>query len=298
MAGPPYLIRLGGYGFRFPKDRVRGREVAGWVQAVGANVTILKPGDDAYGIGEGAFAEYTLGRADKLAPKPTNLTYEQAAAATISALTTLQAVRDAGHVESGQKVLIIGASGGVGSFAVQIAKAFGAEVTGVASTAKLEMVHAAGADHVIDYSREDITTGGRRYDVILDTGGDRTLRHLRRALTPTGTLVIVGGETGGRILGGFDFARYVESSAEGFPDVAFKVEDIIVRGDRAVLQWRMTGTNTGPLPEFPCPTGRTVDLPGVDIIEVGPNGIVTIVGYFDQVTFFRQLGVELQPVGT
>jgi NADPH:quinone reductase-like Zn-dependent oxidoreductase len=204
MAGLPYPIRLAGYGFRVPKHRVRGREVAGRVEAVGKNVTTLKPGDDAYGIAEGSFAEYAVGSAGKLAPKPTNLTYEQAAATTISALTALQAARDGGHVESGQKVLIIGASGGVGSFAVQIAKAFGAQVTGVASTSKVEMVRSAGADHVIDYTREDITTGGQRYDVILDIGGNRPLNHLRRALTPTGTLVIVGGETGGRILGGFD----------------------------------------------------------------------------------------------
>ena len=204
MAGLPYPIRLAGYGFRVPKDRVRGREVAGRVEAVGTNVTTLRPGDDAYGIAEGSFAEYAVGSAGKLAPKPTNLTYEQAAAATISALTALQAVRDGGHVEPAQQVLIIGASGGVGTFAVQIAKAFGAQVTGVASTAKVEMVRSAGADQVIDYTREDITATGQRYDVILDIGGNRTLRHLRRALTPTGTLVIVGGETGGRILGGFD----------------------------------------------------------------------------------------------
>jgi NADPH:quinone reductase-like Zn-dependent oxidoreductase len=204
MAGLPYPIRLAGYGFRVPKDRIRGREVAGRVEAVGKNVTALKPGDEVFGIAEGSFAEYTVGRADKLAPKPANLTFEQAAASTISALTALQAVRDGGQVQPGQKVLIIGASGGVGSFAVQIAKAFGAEVTGVAGTSKVETVRSAGADHVIDYTREDITTGGQRYDVILDTGGNRTLRHLRRALTPTGTLVIIGGETGGRILGGFD----------------------------------------------------------------------------------------------
>jgi NADPH:quinone reductase-like Zn-dependent oxidoreductase len=204
MAGLPYPIRLAGYGFRVPKHRVRGREVAGRVEAVGKNVTTLKPGDDAYGIAEGSFAEYTVGRADKLALTPTNFTFAQAAATTISALTALQAVRDGGQVKSGQQVLIIGASGGVGTFAVQIAKAFGADVTGVASTSKLDVVRSAGADHVIDYTREDITADGQRYDVILDIGGNRTLRHLRRALTPIGTLVIVGGETGGRILGGFD----------------------------------------------------------------------------------------------
>jgi NADPH:quinone reductase-like Zn-dependent oxidoreductase len=204
MAGLPYPIRLAGYGFRVPKDRVRGREVAGRVEAVGKSVTTLKPGDDVYGIAEGSFAEYSVGAADKLAPKPTNLSFEQAAATSISALTALQAVRDGGQVKPGQKVLIIGASGGVGTFAVQIAKAFGAEVTGVASTSKLEMVLATGADHVIDYTRADITDSGQRYDVILDTGGHRSLTHLRRALTPTGTLAIVGSETGGRILGGFD----------------------------------------------------------------------------------------------
>jgi NADPH:quinone reductase-like Zn-dependent oxidoreductase len=206
MAGLPYPIRLAGYGFRVPKDRVRGREVAGRVEAVGKNVTTLKPGDDAYGIVEGSFAEYAVGAADKLALKPTNLSFEQAAATSISALTALQAVRDGGQVQHGHKVLIIGASGGVGTFAVQIAKAFDAEVTGVASTSKIEMVRAAGADHVLDYTREDIVAGKQRYDVILDMGGNRTLTHLRRALTPHGTLVIVGGETGGRILGGFDRA--------------------------------------------------------------------------------------------
>jgi NADPH:quinone reductase-like Zn-dependent oxidoreductase len=208
MTGLPYPIRLAGYGLRVPKHRVRGREVAGRVEAVGKNVTTLKPGEDVYGIAEGSFAEYAVARANKLALKPTNLTFAQAAATTISALTALQAVRDGGQVASGQKVLIIGASGGVGTFAVQIAKAFGSQVTGVASTAKLELVRSAGADHVIDYTRDDITTDittdGQRYDVILDVGGHRTLRHLRQALTPTGTLVIVGGETGGRILGGFD----------------------------------------------------------------------------------------------
>ena len=208
MTGLPYPIRLAGYGLRVPKDRVRGREVAGRVEAVGKNVTTLKPGDDAYGIAEGSFAEYAVGRANKLALKPTNLTFDQAAATTISALTALQAVRDGGQVASGQKVLIIGASGGVGTFAVQIAKAFGAQVTGVASTAKLEMVRSAGADHVIDYTRQDITTDITTTS-IATTSSSTSVATARcavsaEALTPTGTLVIVGGETGGRILGGFD----------------------------------------------------------------------------------------------
>jgi NADPH:quinone reductase-like Zn-dependent oxidoreductase len=204
MAGLPYPIRLAGYGFRAPKTRVRGREVAGLVEAVGAGVTTVAPGDEVYGIGEGTFAEYATVKHDKIAPKPTNLTFAQAAAAPVSALTALQGIRDSAHVQPGQKVLVIGASGGVGSFAVQIAKAFGAEVTGVCGTTKIDLVRSLGADYVIDYTREDITNHGQRYDVILDAGGHRTLTHLRRALAPRGTLVIVGSETGGRWLGGFD----------------------------------------------------------------------------------------------
>jgi NADPH:quinone reductase-like Zn-dependent oxidoreductase len=204
MAGLPYPIRLAGYGFRTPKTRVRGREVAGRVEAVGNDVTTVRPGDEVYGIGEGSFAEYSTVREAKVAPKPKNITFEQAAAAPVSALTALQAVRDSGKVQAGQQVLIIGASGGVGTFAVQIAKAFGAEVTGVCSTAKRILVRSVGADHIIDYTREDITDSGLRYDVIIDIGGHRSLTRLRRALTPHGTLVIIGSETGGRWLGGFD----------------------------------------------------------------------------------------------
>ena len=205
MAGLPYPIRLMGYGLRAPKDRVRGREVAGRVEAVGSNVTTLRPGDDVFGIAEGSFAEYARAEARKLAPKPTNLTFAQAAATTISALTALQAVRDGARVQPGQTVLVIGASGGVGTFAVQIAKAFGANVTGVASTAKLDLVRSLGADYVIDYTREDLTAGPQQqFDVVIDIGGNRSLTTLRRALTHHGTLVIVGGETGGRWLGGTD----------------------------------------------------------------------------------------------
>ena len=204
VAGLPYAVRLAGYGIRAPKTPVPGREVAGRVEAVGAEVTTLAVGDEVFGIAEGSFAEYARARAGKLAPKPSNLTYAQAAAVPVSGLTALQAVRDRGHVQAGQQVLVIGASGGVGTFAVQIAKAYGADVTGVCSTAKADMVRSIGADRVIDYTRDDIADGGRRYDVILDTGGNRPLRQLCRALTPRGTLVIVGGETGGRWLGGSD----------------------------------------------------------------------------------------------
>jgi NADPH:quinone reductase-like Zn-dependent oxidoreductase len=203
MAGLPYPIRVAGFGVRRPKYPNPGRSFAGVVEAVGASVTGLERGAEVYGIADASFAEYARARADKLAPKPAKLSFEQAAAVPVSGLAALQAVRDHGHVQPGQSVLIVGASGGVGSFAVQIAKAFGAVVTGVCSTAKVDAVHALCADRVIDYTREDFA-GGRRYDVILDIGGNRRLSHLRRALTARGTLVIVGGETQGRWLGGTD----------------------------------------------------------------------------------------------
>jgi NADPH:quinone reductase-like Zn-dependent oxidoreductase len=204
MAGLPYPIRVAGFGLRKPKYLNPGRSLAGTVEAVGEAVTSFKAGDEVFGIGDGSFAEYARARTAKLAPKPANLSFDEAAAVPISALTALQAVRDRGRVEAGQKVLITGASGGVGTFAVQIAKAFGAEVTGVSSTAKVDLVRALGADHVVDYTQEDFAAGEHRYDVIVDIGGNRRLSHLRRALTPKGTLVITGGETAGRWLGGAD----------------------------------------------------------------------------------------------
>ncbi len=204
MTGLPYPIRLAGYGLRAPKNPVIGSDVAGVVEAVGKNVSRFQPGDEVFGIGKGSYAEYVCAREDKLAHKPANLTFELAAVVAISGLTALQGLRDHGRVDPGQKVLIIGASGGVGTFAVQIAKAFGAQVTGVCSTTKVEMVRSIGADHVIDYTREDFSEGEQRYDMILDIGGNSTLARLRRALTPEGTLVITGGEGGGRWLGGTD----------------------------------------------------------------------------------------------
>jgi NADPH:quinone reductase-like Zn-dependent oxidoreductase len=204
MAGLPYPIRLAGFGARRPKGPNPGRNLAGTVESVGKDVTGFKPGDEVYGIGDGSFAEYARARAGKLALKPANLSFEQAAAVPVSALTALQAVRDHAQVQAGQKVLIVGASGGVGSFAVQIAKAFGAEVTGVCSTAKVDLVRDLGADHVIDYTTDDFASGEHRYDTILDIGGNASLSRLRRALTAHGRLVIVGGETDGSWLGGFD----------------------------------------------------------------------------------------------
>jgi NADPH:quinone reductase-like Zn-dependent oxidoreductase len=200
MAGKPYAARLA-FGLRRPSNPVRGLEFAGLVEAVGAGVTTVQPGGEVYGTGAGSFAEYVIAPEAKVAAKPASLSFPQAAAIPVSGTTALQAVRDQGRVQTGQQVLVIGASGGVGTFAVQIAKAFGAEVTGVSSTDKMELVRSLGADHVVDYTRNDATEGGMRYDVVLDIGGNTPLRRLRKALTPTGTLVIVGGEGGGRWLG-------------------------------------------------------------------------------------------------
>jgi NADPH:quinone reductase-like Zn-dependent oxidoreductase len=210
MAGMPYVMRVAGFGLRAPKNPVRGYDVAGRVEAVGANVTSLWPGDEVFGTCRGSFAEYASARPERLAPKPANLGFEQAAAVPISGYAALQAVRDHGRVRAGERVLIIGAGGGVGTFAVQLAKAFDAEVTGVVSTAKTELVRSLGADRVIDYTREDFADGRTRYNVILDIAGNRSLAHLRRALAREGTLVIVGGEGGGKWLG---VGRQLQASA-------------------------------------------------------------------------------------
>ena len=204
MTGLAYPIRLAGYGLRAPKTPVPGMDLAGVVEAVGKDVTRFQPGDEVFGIGKGAYAEYARAPEDKLVPKPANLTFEQAAAVAISGITALQALRDKGRVAAGQKVLVIGASGGVGTYAVQLAKAFGAEVTGVSSTTKTDLVRSIGADHVIDYTRDDFADGRHHYDLIIDIGGNSSLARLRSALTPEGTLVMVGGEGGGRWLGGLD----------------------------------------------------------------------------------------------
>jgi NADPH:quinone reductase-like Zn-dependent oxidoreductase len=204
MAGLPYPIRLAGYGLRAPKNRVLGADVAGVVEAIGNDVTRFQLGDEVFGIATGSYAEYARAPEDKLAPKPANLTFEQAAVVAVSGLTALQGLRDHGKVRRDQKVLIIGASGGVGTYAVQVATALGAQVTGVCSTTKMDLVRSLGADRVIDYTREDFADGERRYDVILDVGGNASLSRLRRALTPKGTLVITGGETDGRWIGGTD----------------------------------------------------------------------------------------------
>ena len=178
-----------------------GSDLAGTVTALGPGVSKFAVGDVVFGFGRGAFAEYAVAREDQLAPKPANLSFEQAAVVPVSAVTALQGLSDVGRVTEGQRVLITGASGGVGTYAVQLAKALGAEVTGVCSTAKLDLVRSIGADHVIDYTRTDFADGLHRYDLILDIAGNPSLSRLRRALTPTGTVVITGGEDGGNITG-------------------------------------------------------------------------------------------------
>jgi NADPH:quinone reductase-like Zn-dependent oxidoreductase len=202
MRGDPYVARLG-MGFGGPKVKVRGRDFAGRVESVGRDVTRFRPGDEVFGEADGAFAEYVCVPEELLAPKPANLTFEQAAAMPLAGNTALIGLRDVASVQPGQRVLINGASGGVGTFAVQIAKAFGAEVTGVCSTRNADLVRSIGADHVIDYTGEDFTRTGRRYDILLDLVGNRSLTELRRALTPAGTLILSGGgvSSGGSLLG-------------------------------------------------------------------------------------------------
>jgi NADPH:quinone reductase-like Zn-dependent oxidoreductase len=200
VRGLPYVARMR-YGLPNPKHSVPGFDVAGRVEAAGSNASQLQQGDEVFGWCDGSFAEYASVPEGQLARKPANLSFEQAAAVPISGFAALQALRDTGAVQPGQQVVIIGASGGVGSFAVQLAKAFGAEVTGVCSTKSLEMVRSIGADHVIDYTQQDFTQTGQRYDLILEMAGNRSLADLRRALTPKGTLVLVGGSGGKWFMG-------------------------------------------------------------------------------------------------
>jgi NADPH:quinone reductase-like Zn-dependent oxidoreductase len=260
MTGLPYLIRIvvPTLGLRRPKTPVLGMDLAGRVEAVGANVTRFQPGDEVFGWTDGAFAEYARVPEDQLASKPADLTSKQAAVVPTSGFAALQALRDEGQVQPGQKVLVIGAAGGVGSFAVQLAKAFGAHVTGVASTTQVELVRSIGADDVIDYTREDVTDGTRRWDLILDTAGHRSLSRLRRALTPRGTLVIVGSEGRGRWMGGFDrnlravaLSRFVRQrlrmlSSKPRQDDLLTLRELIEAGKVTPVIGR-----TYPLPEVP-----------------------------------------------
>jgi len=204
MRGTPYLVRVES-GLGTPTEPRLGVDFAGTVEAVGRDVKRFKPGDEVFGARTGAFGEYVTVREDRaVVLKPTNMTFEQAASVPVAGLTALQAVRDKGRIQPGQKVLINGASGGVGTFAVQIAKSFGAEVTGVCSTRNMEMVRSIGADHVIDYTQEDFTKGGQRYDLILDTVGNHSLSESRRALNANGIFVMIGGPSEGRWIGFLD----------------------------------------------------------------------------------------------
>jgi len=238
MMGLPYMVRLG-FGLRGPKNPVPGLDVSGTVVAIGEEVTRFSPGDEVFGVGRGSWAEYTAAKESKLARKPAALTFEQAAALPISGLTALQAVRDVAAVTPGQRVLILGASGGVGSYAVQIAKVFGGDVTGVCSAAKGDFVRSLGADRVIDYTDAGWAVGAdvdaARYDVIIDMGGNSRISKLRSALTPTGTLVIVGGEEGGKLLGGNQrqlgavvMSPFVKQRLTGFlsKEVAVDIEEL------------------------------------------------------------------------
>jgi NADPH:quinone reductase-like Zn-dependent oxidoreductase len=194
MRGTPFIVRLAGYGLRAPKNPVLGSDVAGVVEAIGKNLTRLKVGDEVFGWCRAAYAEYASALEDHLVAKPANVTFEQAAAVPIAATTALQGLRDLGQLQPGQSVLIVGASGGVGTFAVQIAKALGAEVTGVCSTRNLELVRSLGADHVIDYTSEDFIRGDRRYDLVFQLAGTSSPSRCRHVLTPKGTLVLCSGD--------------------------------------------------------------------------------------------------------
>ena len=236
MSGLPYIARPV-YGLLKPKQSVRGSDVAGVVEAVGANVTRFQPGDEVFGASHGSYAEYVAAAEDTLALKPVNLTFEQAAAVPMAGLVALQAIRDHGHVQAGQKVLINGASGGIGTFAVQIAKSLGAHVTGVTSTRNVELVRSIGADRVIDYTKEDFTQSGEQYDFILDNVSNHSLSDLRRVLTPTGTLIPNGGgfdnrwlASGGRIVRAAVMFQFGSQTLGNFL-MSTKHEDLVVLKD-------------------------------------------------------------------
>lgn len=259
MTGSPFVMRMA-TGLRKPKNPIPGTDVAGTVEAVGKDVQRLRPGDEVFGWCAGAFAEFASASEDQFILKPANLTFEQAAAVGVSATTALQLLRDDGKVQPGQKVLINGASGGVGTFAVQIAKAFGAEVTGVCSTKNVDLVRSIGADHVIDYTREDFSTGMRRYDLILDNVGNHSMARTRRALSSTGTLISNGGGHAGGKLGRtirtMLVAMFVRQQAK--PTLKTQNRDDLVALKELVEAGRITPVidSTHPLNETPKAIGR------------------------------------------
>ena len=283
MTGLPYLIRIvvPTLGLRRPKVPVRGMDVAGRVEAVGENATRFRPGAEVFGWCDGSYAEYACAPQDHFAPKPAALTFEQAAAVPISGFAALQGLRDTGKLQPGQKVVIIGAAGGVGSFAVQLAKAFGAQVTAVCGTAHVEAVRLIGADEVIDYTREDFADGRRHWDLILDTAGHRSLSHLRRALTPRGTLVIVGSEGRGRWLGGFDRQLRAEALSR-FVDQRLRMLSSKPRQEDLQVLRELTEAGkvtplidrTYPLREVPDAIRYMVEGHGVGKVVITVNGQV------------------------
>jgi NADPH:quinone reductase-like Zn-dependent oxidoreductase len=274
--GLPYPVRAVS-GWRAPKNPIPGLDVAGTVAAVGAAVTRFAVGDEVFGFGKGSFAEYAVASESMLAPKPAELTFEQAAAVPVSGLTALQALRDAGRLQAGQQVLITGASGGVGTYAVQIAVAMGAVVTGVCSGAKVDLVRGLGADTVIDYVREDFAAGGRRYDLIVDMAGNPSLKRLRRAMTPSGTAVIAGGEHGDRWTGGlfrpiggmllslFSRQRFVMFMARQNAADLERLSELVASGEVAPSIDRIY-----PLEQMPTAIGR------LDAGEVRGKAVITV----------------------
>jgi len=251
MRGEPYLVRFSA-GWPKPKDYVPGYDVAGQVEAVGEDVTQYQPGDEVYGDCQGTCAGYVCGAGERGGVKPANLTFEQAAAVPTSAVAALRGLRDEGKVQSGQKVLINGASGGVGTFAVQIAKAFGAEVTGVCSTRNVDMVRSIGADHVIDYTQEDFTQGGRRYDLILDQVANHSFSDCRRALTPKGIYIPNSGHSGlGFIIKAFVLSLFVRQ--QGAPYIAIPKNQDLVDLKELIEAGKVTPVidRTYPLSETP-----------------------------------------------
>ena len=271
MTGSPFVMRFA-TGLRKPKNRVPGTDVAGTVEKVGSAVTELRPGDEVFGWGAGAFAEYMHAPASQFIRKPANLTFEQAAAVGVSATTALQLLRDDGNVRPGLKVLINGASGGVGTFAVQIAKALGAEVTGVTSTTNVKLVRSIGADHVIDYTREDFTAGGQRYDLILDNVGNQSMARTRRALTPTGMLISNGGGHADGKLGRTVRAILVSMVVRQQAGPSVKSQN---RDDLVALKELIEGGRVTPVIDRTYPLTRTPEAIG-HVAEGHARGTVVI----------------------
>jgi NADPH:quinone reductase-like Zn-dependent oxidoreductase len=278
VRGVPYVARMA-TGPATPRNHVPGTDIAGTVEAIGNHVTQLHPGDEVFGWCKGAFAEYACAEEDHLLPKPANLTFEQAAAVGVAASTALQLLRDQAKVEPGQKVLINGASGGLGTFAVQIAKAFGAEVTGVCSTKNVDLVRSIGADHVIDYTQDDFTKGGERYDFILDNVGNHSLSATRRVLTPTGKLQSNNGTRGGRWFG--TTGTVIKTAAEskfvrGQLGPSIKFEN---RADLLVLKDLIEAGKVTPVIDATYPLSRTGEAIGhVGEGHARGNVVITVNG--------------------